>query len=152
PPVLSAPGEVRAGSPISVLGTGFASGGEYVVQLRSTPVDLGIVVADAGGEFRLTATVPADVAPGEHTLVAMQGEADVATLAITITAAPPDGGTGGGSDDGAAGPPAVGGGDRDGELSATGGHIAGVMWTIGIAGALVLAGVAAVRGARRRRV
>ncbi|RAZ31399.1 discoidin domain-containing protein [Microbacterium sp. SMR1] len=158
-PTLSVSGEVRAGSPISVVGTGFESGAEYVVQLRSTPVDLGAVIADAEGAFELRAAVPADVAPGEHTLVAMQGETDVASLVVTVAAAPSDGGTGGGSDGGAgggsggdpAGPPSTGDLDRDGELSATGGQIAGVMWAIGIAGALLVAGAAAVRGARRNR-
>ncbi|MFC4224076.1 family 78 glycoside hydrolase catalytic domain [Lysinibacter cavernae] len=60
---------VAAGDKLTLASSGFAVGAKVRVELHSDPVVLGRSVADAAGVITLSATVPASVGPGEHTLV-----------------------------------------------------------------------------------
>lgn len=151
PPKLSVTGDLRAGGEITVAGTGFAPDAEYLVQLRSTPQDLGTVEADAEGVLSLTTRIPAGTAAGEHTIAVVQDGADVATVSVQIAAAPgTDPGTGPGTDPGT-GPGDGASNTGDGALPATGGDLAWLPWTSGAALLLLVAG-ATVLMVRRRRV
>jgi len=57
----------------------------------STPTDLGSVVADGNGEVLLEGTLPADTAPGDHTLQLVTGTEDgeIVQIAIPINVAEP---------------------------------------------------------------
>lgn len=143
-PALTVTGSLVPGGEIVVRGSGFAAETEYGIELRSAPVSLGAARADAAGSFELRATIPAATEPGAHTLAAVLGGADVATLEVQIAAAPSDGGAGTPSD-------GAGGNGLSGEIAHTGGDLGGVIgWSI--AGALLLLGGAAFLLLRRRRV
>lgn len=138
-PVVRVEGTPTAGGRIDVTGSGFEPGVEYVIQLRSTPVNLGTAAADGDGAIAFRGTVPADVAAGDHTLVVMLGTADVASTPVRILAADP----------GTPGTPGPGSGpgtgtDGSGVLPGTGGDLAWLPWSLGIAVLLLLAGAAAV--------
>lgn len=82
-------GDLVAGGTVTVRGTGFATDLRGVrVELRSTPVLLGVVSTDATGAFTLTATVPASVAAGTHTVVVLVDGVAVGSSTVTIAGAP----------------------------------------------------------------
>lgn len=136
--VLSA-GEVRAGESLTVTGAGFAAGEPVQLWLNSEPVQLSTVTADAAGSFSAPVTIPADTAPGAHTLRALAGPVE-ASAALTVLAAapvvaPPDPG----STDGPAAGSGTGSTTRgSGALATTG---AGVLGLLLAAGALLGAGL-----------
>lgn len=137
-PTVRVEGAPKVGESIDIAGSGFEPGTEYVIQLRSTPADLGTVTADGDGEIRFSGTVPADIEPGEHTVAVMLGDLDIASTRVVIAAAD-DPGTGGPGDP-----------DDDGNLPTTGGDLGWLPWMLGIAGLLLIAGFAAVRMRRER--
>lgn len=143
-PVVTVGGSLKAGGAIVVTGTGFRAGTEYAVELRSTPRGLGAVTADDDGGFRLDAVIPADIAPGEHTVAVLDDGADVASVRVVIAAADPAPGETPGN--------AAADGGSGGDLAGTGGELAWLPWTLGTAVLLLLAGLAltARRRARRR--
>ncbi|MFB4352590.1 discoidin domain-containing protein [Microbacterium sp. LS_15] len=144
-PVLRVDGSPKVGGRIDVAGSGFAAGEEYVIQLRSTPVDLGTATAAADGTLAFRGRVPADVAVGAHTLVAMRAGVDVASVAVTVVAAD------GAGDPGAPGAPGAGtGSDGSGSLPGTGGDLTWLPWTLGAALLLLAAGAIALRVRRGR--
>mgnify|MGYP000861212074 CR=1 FL=1 len=116
--------EAAAGAALPITGEGFAPGSEVVLTLHSTPIALGTLVVGADGTLSGEVVIPAGVAPGSHTLAFSVGGVMRGQAPITVTAAA---GT---------------------ALAATGidaGAIAG------IAGLLLLAGLTALAGSRRRR-
>jgi len=118
---------VQAGGTVTVEAWGLLIDEEYTVELHSDPVVLGTVRSDAAGTIDATFRIPASVAPGKHTLVLLHGGVAVDTLSLTVTAQP-----------------AVA------AIASTGADSGGV----GIAAALLLAGLLAVGAARvavRRR-
>jgi hypothetical protein len=74
------------GDTVTLTGTDFFADGfdEFDVFFNSTPVALGSVVADQGGAFALTFTVPASAAPGPHTVTLLNGDYAVAALPLAI--------------------------------------------------------------------
>lgn len=142
-PIVRVEGEPVVGGDITITGSDFAPGTEYVVQLRSTPADLGTVTADDDGAFSFTGVVPSDVEAGEHTVAVMLDGEDVATTRVIIGEAS-DPGTPGGP--GGPGHP----GD-DGSLPTTGGDLGWLPWTIGAAMLLLAAGLTALLIRRRQR-
>jgi hypothetical protein len=92
---LVASGQLRVGGALTVGGSGFVPGSAVTIELHSAPVGLGTVTADANGALEMSATIPADVAPGPHDVVAAIGGVEVARVAVEIGPAP---GGGGGSD------------------------------------------------------
>lgn len=63
-------GPLTPGQVLSLSAQGLPPQTEVAVEIRSTPQLLGTGLADALGSFALDVTVPADLAPGDHTLVA----------------------------------------------------------------------------------
>jgi len=80
-------GSLRAGGTVTVTGTGLApSTAGYLVEIRSTPQTLGVASTDAAGALRLTATIPANLAAGTHTVVVLINGVAVASTVVTIAA------------------------------------------------------------------
>jgi hypothetical protein len=79
---------VPAGKTITVSGSGYAPFSTVTVLIYSQPRILTTVVADGNGDFTVTVTVPADLAPGQHTLVASGldtlGNLRFVTLPVTV--------------------------------------------------------------------
>jgi hypothetical protein len=65
------PEPVPSGTPVLFTGSGFLPFATGDVIINSTPRKLGSFVADAGGNFQVLVTVPADLELGNHTLVAV---------------------------------------------------------------------------------
>ncbi|TQN38096.1 hypothetical protein FHU33_4781 [Blastococcus colisei] len=90
-PAAGSSGKVEAGKTMTVTGTGYAPGSTVTLLIYSEPQVLTTVVADSSGNFTATVTVPAGLAPGEHTLVASgydtNGDQRFTTLAVTVSAA-----------------------------------------------------------------
>jgi len=59
----------KAGAELEVTGAGFTAGEVVEVWVRSTPVRLGELTADAAGNLRGTFTLPANLEPGVHHIV-----------------------------------------------------------------------------------
>lgn len=93
---------VRAGNDIVVSGTGFEPGQKIAFELRSDPVALGSLTADASGVLSGSFRIPAGTPAGAHTLVALNAESEiVASVALQVAAASGDavsGGAAGGED------------------------------------------------------
>lgn len=121
---------VAPGQEVALTGSGYAPNSEVTVLVYSAPQVLATTVADGDGRFSVEVTVPAGLAAGSHTLVAMgvdpAGDPYTLTLPITVS-----GGTTGA-----------------GGLASTGADVAvpaiGGVAALAVGGALILAG-------RRRR-
>ncbi|MFJ2368863.1 endonuclease/exonuclease/phosphatase family protein [Microbacterium sp. NPDC087665] len=134
---------VVAGGAVTVSGTGFAADAALRIELRSTPVEIGAVRADAGGAFRTAVTIPANTAPGAHSLVLIDADGVETGIPLTVTAAV---GGGGGQSGGAAGGGATSS-SGGGALAATGADSTSF---IVAAFALILTGLGLVAIRRRR--
>ncbi|KGM16953.1 hypothetical protein N867_12785 [Actinotalea fermentans ATCC 43279 = JCM 9966 = DSM 3133] len=75
---------VVSGQTITVLGTGFVPFSTAVVVVYSEPRVLGTALTDEDGAFSLTVTVPTDLAPGEHTFVALGTDPSGAPYAMRL--------------------------------------------------------------------
>ncbi|MCF6745031.1 fibronectin type III domain-containing protein [Blastococcus sp. KM273128] len=117
---------VAPGQKVTLTGAGFSPGSEVTVLVYSEPQVLATTVADGDGRISVEVTVPAGLAAGDHTLVAIgvdaAGHPYTLTLPITVS-----GGTTG-----------------SGGLAYTGADIAfpaiGGVAALAVGGALVLAG------------
>ncbi|MEV7971786.1 putative Ig domain-containing protein [Cellulomonas sp. NPDC089187] len=133
--------EVLAGESQTVTGTGFAPGEEIAVELHSTPVEVGIVTANAAGEAELTFTVPADTSAGPHRVVTLSAAGEtsaqfqVISPAVVTPSAPP-----------AAPTPSVVTAPATSVLAVTGGMVTGVAV---LAAAALLGGLVLLRARRR---
>lgn len=86
---------VRAGEDVTVSGTGFAPGETISFELRSDPIALGALTADAQGALTGGFRIPASAPVGAHTIVALNAQSVVvASASLQVTAAS---GTGSGS-------------------------------------------------------
>jgi hypothetical protein len=61
---------LAAGQSVTLTGSGYAANSTVDLYVYSTPRKIGTVTTDAEGGFTVTVTVPADLAPGAHHLVA----------------------------------------------------------------------------------
>ena len=114
---------VAAGGALTIRGAGFTPATDARVELQSTPVTLASIMTDSRGELSATVTIPADTAPGRHTIVVEDARGTSASAIITIGTA---------------------------VLPATGSATVG-SWMIAAASALLLTGVALLIITRRRR-
>lgn len=74
---------VAPGGSVTIAGDGFEPDEELIVELRSDPVQLGTTTADGSGAASATVTIPADTAPGTHTLALVgAGHEVTATLLV----------------------------------------------------------------------
>lgn len=87
---------VAAGGSVTIDGTGFDAALDLVIELRSTPVQVGTVTVAGDGTFSVSVTIPKDTAAGAHTLAVIQPDGAEATAALTVTAAAGSGGSGDG--------------------------------------------------------
>jgi hypothetical protein len=94
PKVTASVGSVTAGGTVDLHAVGFAPGEAVDVSLHSTPIHLATLTADSAGEVDGTVTIPADVEPGQHTIV-LTGETSgtTATVPLEVTAVEPAPGT-----------------------------------------------------------
>jgi hypothetical protein len=81
-----APTSADAGTTITVTGTGFEPGESVAIELHSTPVLLGSVIANGSGAISGTFTIPASVPAGSHSLVLTGSVTGVSSGAIAIDA------------------------------------------------------------------
>jgi hypothetical protein len=123
------PGSVAPGGQITIDEPGFVPGEEVVVVLYSDPKVLTTVNADGTGRVLVAAAVPADTAPGAHTVVLFSAS-KVVKAPLTVTALP-------------AQAPAD-------TLPRTGPAGGGTASTAALAGALLAAGAVIVAAGRRR--
>jgi len=79
-----APANAGAGSSITVTGTGFEPGESVAIELHSTPVLLGTVIANSSGAISGTFTIPASAPEGSHSLVLTGSVTGVSSGGITI--------------------------------------------------------------------
>jgi len=81
-------GTVRAGGSVTVTAWGLLLDEDYTVELHSAPVVLGSATSGLDGTISKTFTIPAGTPGGAHTLVLLHDGVQVATLALTVQAAP----------------------------------------------------------------
>lgn len=78
------------GQAVTIVASGFQPGTDVTFMLYSQPVNLGTATADAAGTATLQATIPANIAPGTHTIEATGTGTDglprTVTLQITVVA------------------------------------------------------------------
>lgn len=139
---------VAAGGTVTISGAGFVASADLRIELRSTPVLLGTATTDATGAFRTTVTVPADTAPGAHSLVMIDPDGAETAVALTVTAAAGGGQPGGTPGGGGATAPGTGT-SKNGSLATTGADSAPFI----LAAVLLLGtGLGLVVLRRRRRI
>lgn len=133
----SAVSSVTPGQKVTVEASGFLAGSNVQAFAYSTPTLLGSAVTDADGAASFEVTVPTDLTPGEHTLVAIGfgagGTTAVATSALVV-AAP--------------GAPTAPGAPVAASLPATG--VNPLPWAV-LAAGLLAAGVLGLSASRMRR-
>lgn len=127
--------ERSPGDSVSVAGDGFTPGEKVYMVVYSTPMLVGTLTADSSGSVSGSFTLPADLTPGSHTLVAYSMTRALAvpiTVAVQAAQSQADAGSAGQT-----------------TLPATGSN----GWALAIAGTGLLAlGSTAVRMSRRRRL
>jgi hypothetical protein len=127
-PLAVTSGNLAPGETATLAGGGFAPGAPVTVSVYSTPVLLATTTADATGAIRVTVTLPADLAAGQHHVEAVGpapgGGTNTLTVAFTVT------------------------GSSGGALSNTG--FPGIL-ALSAAGILLIAGGLLVFAGRRRR-
>ncbi len=135
------PSSFEPGDTVTVAGTGLQPSFETPIEFNSVTVVVGTVTTDAEGAFETTITIPADAAQGDHTITA---ECDaVGNVSITDVTVEVSGNV--------IGPPLPrtgGNGGNGGPLPRTGSDVEPL---VVVGGAAVLAGVAFVLVAKRRR-
>lgn len=83
--------QARPGEPVDITGEGYKGNSNVQIEFRSVPQSMGSATTNSSGTFTKTVTIPADAAPGRHTIVATGFEPSGAprelSAEITITAA-----------------------------------------------------------------
>ena len=80
--------QVEQGDTLTVSVTGLDAGRQITATLHSDPIVVeGIPAADASGAVEFTIAIPADFAPGAHTLVIASGELEPIETPLTVLAA-----------------------------------------------------------------
>jgi hypothetical protein len=77
------------GQKITVVGHGFAAFSTVRISVYSTPIGLADAVADEHGDVREEVTVPASLAAGQHTLVALGVDANGTAHTVSVSVAVP---------------------------------------------------------------
>lgn len=80
-------GDVVAGGTVTMTGAGFAGDvSGYSVEIHSDPIVLASVATDAEGGFALETTVPDTLEPGDHSIVVVYDNVEVASTPVTVSA------------------------------------------------------------------
>lgn len=77
---------IVAGGTVTLTGADFPSRAAVAFELRSTPVELGSVVADEDGALAFAAVVPASTPAGDHEIVAILEDGTELSVPLTVTA------------------------------------------------------------------
>jgi hypothetical protein len=89
--------QLVAGAAVTQTGSGFAASSVVQLVMHSDPVLLGVGIADATGSVTVSATIPADAAVGEHTLMLLgegpDGEPVIVSRPIEVLATAVEPGT-----------------------------------------------------------
>lgn len=135
-------GQQLAGAPVVIGGEGLAGGSSYTFIVRSTPQTVDSGTASALGNFSKQVSMPA-LAPGSHTLTLTAIAPDGSALSLVQGFAVGANGT-----VTALGSPA---GSVGSALAATGSDQFTMLWSVGLAMLLLVAGVSAVAMSRARQ-
>ena len=133
-------GEAIAGAPVVIGGEGLFGGSDYSLVVRSTPQVVDSGKASALGNFSKRVAMPA-LAPGNHTLTLTATAPDGSTLTLVQGFSVGANGmvTAVGTAAGSAGP----------ALAATGSNQLAMLWSVGLAMLVMVAGLTAVAASRR---
>jgi LPXTG-motif cell wall-anchored protein len=78
------PSTFEAGDVVTVSGTGFEPNFETVIEFNS--VQVGTATTDASGSFSVEISIPADAAPGPHTITAVcDGAGNISSTDVTVS-------------------------------------------------------------------
>ena len=89
---LTIGGDLAPGATVTIDGAGYAPNvPELVLELHSTPVEIGRVATDQSGAFSTTVTLPTDVEAGEHHVVVLYDGTEVTSTAVQVAVAAPAG-------------------------------------------------------------
>ena len=84
---ITVTGDVVAGGAVTVSGAGFAGDvSGFEVEIHSDPIVLASVATDTDGAFVLEATVPDTLEPGDHSIVVVYDNVEVASTPVTVSA------------------------------------------------------------------
>ena len=85
-PVVTTSSSPGPGGSLTVTGNNYRAGeDDLTVELYSDPVAVGQTNADSTGSFSIVVTIPTDVTPGSHSIVANGSSGDSANTAIVVT-------------------------------------------------------------------
>lgn len=93
-PVTS--GTLAPGGTVTLTGSGFTPGAAVSIYVYSTPTLLSKTVSDATGSIAVAVTIPADLAPGSHTLQAIGPAPGGGSTDLTTSFTVPGSGASGG--------------------------------------------------------
>jgi hypothetical protein len=80
-------GDIVAGGDVTISGADFAGDvSGFEVEIHSDPIVLASVATDADGAFVLEATVPDTLEPGDHSIVVVYDNVEVASTPVTVSA------------------------------------------------------------------
>lgn len=135
PSLTASATNVTPGQTITVTGEHYPAGSVNLA-FHSDPVALGTAMADSNGHFAVNVTIPASASSGGHTISATSADGSVSlSVAVTVSAS-------GVAGEATPATPTA----SNGILAYTGSHV-GML--LGIAGALLLLGLAFAYGSRR---
>lgn len=84
---LTVAGDLAPGATVTLTGAGYAPNvPELVLELHSTPVQIGTVATDQAGAFAATVTLPADVEPGDHHVVVLHEGTEITRTPVQLVA------------------------------------------------------------------
>jgi hypothetical protein len=127
------------GATFNITIEGFSGNENFSLTLFSTPQSLGTYTTDANGSATVSVTLPTDLDPGNHSIVANGANGETASFAFTVVA--PAGAAGGPA------APVAGGGTGGGGLAFTGVAVGGALL---VAIGLLVAGTIVLITGRRR--
>jgi len=85
---LTVEGDLTPGATVTVTGAGYAPNvPELVLELHSTPVQIGAVSTDQSGAFATTVSLPTDVEPGDHSIVVLYDGTEITSTPVQLVAA-----------------------------------------------------------------
>lgn len=89
PTVNSTSSSTTPGGSLVVSGANFDPDEGITITLHSAPVTLATTTDGASGSFSVTVTIPTDIAPGTHTIIATDASGDSASTTLVVTGPTP---------------------------------------------------------------
>ena len=122
------------GATVTLTATGCKYPEHFIITIHSAVAVIGQADSQPNGDFSVTVTIPSDIPPGNHNIVASGNKGDVVSAAVVIKAAAPAAG--------GVATTAPSSGFTAGDIAAT---------TVGGAAAICLGGLLVLRNRRRRQ-